>query len=218
VGETFFLPCVDGDTEFPHPRHALLEPNGLLAYGGDLSSQRLLKAYQQGIFPWFNEDEPILWWSPHPRMVLFPEKFHCSRSLQRFIKKTDYTCYWNRHFADVVRHCAAPRKHQPETWISPDMQQAYLQLFEQGHAFCVEIEYAGQLAGGLYGVKGHHSLFGESMFSSQLNGSKIALFEVCKTMLADGINILDCQVYSEHLATLGAELIDRRQFLQLIRS
>ena len=216
MGQTFFLPCVDGDVEFPHPRHALIEPNGLLAYGGDLSSQRLLLAYQQGIFPWFNADEPILWWSPHPRMVLFPEKFHCSRSLQRFINKTDYHCYWNRDFKTVIQQCAAPRVQQSETWISENMQQAYLKLFQQGHAFCVEIEYDGQLAGGLYGIKGQHALFGESMFSTRTNGSKIALLEVCRHMRAEHIKILDCQVYSEHLATLGAELIERKKFLQLI--
>ena len=217
MGHGYFLPCVDGDVDFPDPRRALLEPNGLLAYGGDLTSTRLLKAYHQGIFPWFNEDEPILWWSPNPRMVLFPDHFHCSRSLRRFLNNTNYQCYWNRDFATVIQHCAAPRKQQPETWITSDMQQAYTKLFEQGHAFCVEIEYEGRLAGGLYGIQTSHALFGESMFSTQLNGSKIALLEVCNRMRRESIQVLDCQVYSEHLETMGAQLIDRRLFLQLIK-
>lgn len=213
-----YIPCVDGGVTFPHPSQALTEPDGLLAYGGDLSIKRLTLAYHWGIFPWFNPGEPILWWSPNPRMVIYPENFHISRSLKRFIKKNQYSHYWNRNFMRVIKHCAAPRDSQTGTWISSEMQNAYCDMFKSGNAFCLEIEYNGQLAGGIYGIKSTNVYFGESMFSTQTNGSKIALMLLCQKMQANNIKLLDCQIYSSHLESLGAQLITRELLIKTIQT
>ena len=203
---------MDGKKQFPPVEEALSEPNGLLAFGGDLSVKTLINAYRHGIFPWFSNQEPILWWSPNPRMVLFPEKIHLSRSFKRALKKTSYQVFYNRNFEAVINACAETRKDGNGTWITEEMKLAYIELYKQGVAHCLEIEIDGQLAGGIYGVALENIFYGESMFSRQTNGSKFALFELCKYLEGHDYKILDCQAYSEHLETMGAQLIPLREF------
>jgi leucyl/phenylalanyl-tRNA--protein transferase len=206
------LPCVDGNIAFPDVKHALKEPDGLLCFGGDLSIHRLISAYQQGIFPWYSSDEPILWWSPSERMVLFPKQLKVSKSLQKAINKHQPEFYFNRDFSTVINNCAhIPRKDRG-TWIHAEMIAAYETLFHAGHAFCLEVEIGGQLVGGIYGVKTGHIYCGESMFSLQTNGSKYAMFGLCQTMEKANIKLLDCQIHNPHLAFMGAGLISRRAF------
>ncbi|MCF6287638.1 MAG: leucyl/phenylalanyl-tRNA--protein transferase [Proteobacteria bacterium] len=168
------------------------------------------------MFPWFNQGDPIQWWSPSQRMVLFPDKFHLSRSLKKHIRYTQYSIHVNRDFESVIQHCSLPRSYQPETWITETMQKAYTKLFKQGHAFCLEIEFDGQLAGGIYGVKLAEVYCGESMFSTKSNGSKYALMALCQHMTEQNIPILDCQLYNPHLESMGAELISREQFVRYL--
>lgn len=208
----FYLPSMDGRDEFPPVDEALSEPNGLLAFGGDLAPETLIKAYSHGIFPWFSDNEPILWWSPNPRMVLFPEKIHISRSFKKALKKTKYAVYFDRNFETVIEHCAATRKDGQGTWITKEMKQAYIRLFKMGIAHSLEVEINGELAGGIYGVALKNIFFGESMFSLVTNGSKFALYELCNYLLKNNYKILDCQAYSEHLDTMGAELIPIQRF------
>lgn len=199
---------------FPDPRRAMRDPNGLLAIGGDLSPERLLRAYAQGIFPWFNPDEPILWWCPDPRAVLAPRQFHTSRSLARRLRKPDFSVTLNHAFRDVLEACSAPRTRSRGTWLSSEMKQAYFQLHALGHAQSVEIWRQGQLVGGVYGVSLGRMFFGESMFSRMPDGSKIALYFLCQQLVARNYELLDCQVSSPHLATLGAVELPREEFLQ----
>ena len=212
------LPCVDGDTDFPNPELALTEPDGLLCYGGDLSQQRLLAAYQRGIFPWYTAGEPILWWSPKSRMVLFPEKIHISKSLRKAMRKLAPEFYIDRDFARVINHCASVDRPDHGTWIHPEMIAAYQRLFKAGQAFCIEVEVNQQLVGGLYGVKAGKVWCGESMFSLQSNGSKMAMVGLCNHLKAEQIKLLDCQLHNHHLDSMGAELIDRHQFMQYLES
>jgi leucyl/phenylalanyl-tRNA--protein transferase len=207
---------MDGKDNFPVIEEALSEPNGLLAFGGDLSIERLVKAYSHGIFPWYSDQEPILWWAPDPRMVLYPGNFHISKSLNRFLKKTPYQVHFNRNFESVIDICSETRKDGLGTWITDEMKQAYIELHKQGKAHCLEIDIAGKLAGGIYGVALDTVFYGESMFSRQANGSKIALLELCKYMLKNDYQILDCQVHSNHIESLGAELIPMRVFKKFL--
>ncbi len=216
--QPILLPCLDEAENFPAVHMALKEPNGLLAYGGDLSEARLLKAYRRGIFPWYNPGEEILWWSPDPRTVLYPNALHLSRRLQRSLRASDHRVHWNRDFAGVMRHCAARRKGQSGTWISTQMLQAYQRLFDRGHAFCLEIETDRGLAGGIYGVHIGRMLFGESMFSAQTNGSKLALYELTRWMLRNDHPLLDCQVDSAHLRSLGALSLPRAEFVRAVQA
>lgn len=193
------------------------DPNGLLAIGGDLSSERLLRAYAQGIFPWFNPDEPILWWCPDPRAVLDPRQFHTSRSLARRLRKPDFALTLNHAFRQVLEACAAPRTRSRGTWLSAEMKQAYFQLHALGHAHSIEVWHNGTLAGGVYGVALGRAFFGESMFSRIEDGSKIALHYLCKQIAAWGYELLDCQVCSPHLVTLGAIELPREEFLVQLR-
>jgi len=202
---------------FPDPEHALKEPDGLLAIGGDLSSERLLLAYRQGIFPWYSEGEPILWWSPDPRWVIFPGRLHISRSLQKILSRQPFTFTSNQAFADVIKACSEPRAKQAGTWITPEMQQAYLQLHEQGFAQSLECWQGDQLVGGIYGVVLGRCFFGESMFSRVSNASKAVMVELDSRLQARNFVLLDCQVRSAHLLSMGAEEISRREFLQYIR-
>ncbi len=212
------LPCVDGATAFPATDSALTDPDGLLCFGGDLSTARLIQAYQQGIFPWYTAGEPILWWCPSERMVLYPEQLHLSRSLRKNINKQQPSFHLNRDFGTVIKHCAhIPRKDRG-TWIHAEMITAYSQLFEQGHAFCLEAEVDGQLVGGIYGVKTPAVWCGESMFSLQSNGSKLAMYGLCQHMQQQGIDLLDCQLHNPHLASMGAQLIGRSTFLNILAS
>ncbi len=197
---------------FPSPELALREPNGLLALGGDLTAPRLLAAYQQGIFPWFNPGEMILWWSPDPRAVLFPEDLHISRSMRRFIRHCPYRFTLNHAFADVISACATERDEG--TWIGRDVQQAYCQLHALGHAHSLEVWLENELVGGLYGVAVGAVFCGESMFSRADNASKSALMVFCHHFTQHGGELIDCQVLNAHTASLGAVEIPRNFFLQ----
>ena len=203
----------DPPESFPPVERALQDPPGLLAAGGDLSSARLLAAYQRGIFPWFSPGQPVLWWSPDPREVLFPKEFNCSRSLARSLRVRGYHCGMDQAFAAVIDACAAPRPHSPGTWITPEMRAAYCLLHERGIAHSVEVHHAGRLVGGLYGVRIGRVFCGESMFSRETDASKAALHALVGQCLADGTVLIDCQVPSAHLRTLGSRPISRAQFL-----
>jgi leucyl/phenylalanyl-tRNA--protein transferase len=215
----YSLPWLSPDSlGFPDPRTALREPNGLLAAGGDLSPERLLIAYSMGIFPWFNEGEPILWWSPDPRTVLFPGEVHISRSLAKLLKKQPFSFTCNHCFAEVIEACAQPRAGQPGTWITDTMKSAYLSLHQLGHAHSLECWRDGQLVGGIYGVLMNNCFFGESMFSRVDNASKALLVEVDRYYLQQQqFRLLDCQVSSAHLLSMGAVEIPRSRFIQLIQ-
>lgn len=201
---------------FPSPNLALKEPNGLLAFGGDLSPERLLLAYEQGIFPWFNEDEPPLWWSPAPRMVLYPADIKISRSLNKRLKREEFQVSFDTCFAKVINQCAISRQATTGTWISADIQTAYNQLHQQGYAHSVEVWQDKQLVGGLYGLALGGIFFGESMFSQVSDASKIALVKLSQHLQQQGFSLIDCQVYSDHLASLGAAEISRELFLQTL--
>ena len=193
------------------------EPPGLLAAGGDLKPARLLAAYERGVFPWYSAQQPILWWSPDPRMVLFPEEFHCSRSLSKTLRNGAYTSRVDGDFGATIRACAAPRRSGPDTWLNPDMIASYEQLHELGFAHSVETHRAGQLVGGLYGIALGGVFFGESMFSLERDASKVALARLVEECRARDIRVIDCQVASGHLASLGAREVSRAQFVALLR-
>jgi leucyl/phenylalanyl-tRNA--protein transferase len=210
------IPWLTSDLSFPPQELALIEPNGLLALGGDLSCKRLIQAYSKGIFPWFNEDEPILWWSPDPRMVLFPAELKISRSLRKALQKHDYEISVDRSFDQVIAACAMPRRNQSGTWISSGMIKAYRELHRMGYAHSVETWMDGNLAGGLYGVALGRVFFGESMFSRTTNASKIAFVHLVKQLTRWRFGIIDCQMKTAHLASLGAREIPRTQFTRTV--
>lgn len=200
--------------EFPKPHLALEEPDGLLAVGGDLHPDRLLAAYKQGIFPWFSDDQPILWWSPNPRCILLPEQLVISRSMKKVIKRGDYQVTINQAFSEVMQHCAAPRDDQNGTWITSEMHHAYSNLHQQGHAHSAECWYQGELVGGLYGIAIGRVFFGESMFSKRSNASKTAFITLVQQLISWDYQLIDCQVHTNHLESLGAIEIPRELFLQ----
>ncbi|MEL6200450.1 MAG: leucyl/phenylalanyl-tRNA--protein transferase [Pseudomonadota bacterium] len=202
--------------DFPDPESALDEPNGLLAAGGDLAVERLLAAYQRGIFPWYSEGQPILWWSPDPRMVLRPADFHASRSLRRTLRRGDWSFTTNRDFEGVIDACAESRPGQEGTWITPAMRRAYIDLHQAGWAHSVEVCLDGQLAGGVYGVAIDGAFFGESMFHRLTDASKLALWYLCTLLERDGFAVLDCQMHTAHLETLGATNLSRQMFCELL--
>jgi len=210
--------------DFPNVETALLEPNGLLAAGGDLSSERLLEAYRKGIFPWYGEGQPILWWSPDPRMVLVPSEVHVSRKMRSFIRKSKdvYELRFNTAFEQVVKSCAAPRSYSDDTWITDEMFNAYCELHTQGHAHCLEVwNVSGEsekLIAGIYGIAIGKLFFGESMFSLETNTSKLAFIALAKHLNHWGYELLDGQVESEHLRSLGCGLISREQFSVILGS
>ena len=212
----FLLDPDDPAAPFPPVEQAEIEPNGLLAVGGDLSSERLLNAYRQGIFPWYSKGQPILWWSPDPRTVLFPQKLKISRSLSKTLRNKAFSVSFDQEFEAVVAACAAPRQHEEGTWITREMTRAYSELHKLGHAHSVEVWSQGELAGGLYGVSMGRVFFGESMFSAQRDGSKIALVFLANKLLDWGYRMIDCQVYSPHLISLGAEEISRALFCRYL--
>jgi len=201
------------DLTFPPVEQA--SPEGLLAIGGDLKPERLLEAYRHGIFPWYNEEQPILWWSPDPRTVLFPEKLHISRSLKRSLRPRLFTVTFDTCFLDVVQHCADPRPQYPEggTWITPAMVEAYSTLHEQGYAHSVETWQEGSLVGGVYGVAIGGAFFAESMFTKVNDASKVALVSLVRQLQTWGFRIVDCQQSSPHVMRLGAEEIPRAEFV-----
>jgi leucyl/phenylalanyl-tRNA--protein transferase len=212
-----WLSALDAPEWFPPLDQALEEPAGLLAAGGDLSPARLVAAYARGIFPWYSPGQPVLWWSPDPRAVLFPEEFHCSRSLARTIRSGEFSVSDDRDFAAVIDGCAAPRAASPGTWITSDMRAAYLELHRLGHAHSVEVWRGGELAGGLYGVRLGEVFFGESMFSRARDASKVALAHLVSMCLRNNVAVIDCQLPSRHLASLGVRCIPRSQFESLLR-
>ena len=197
--------------------HALLEPPGLLAAGGDLSPVRLLAAYERGVFPWYSAQQPILWWSPDPRMVLFPREFKCSRSLRKTLRNGPYTTRADHAFGATIRACAAPRRGGPDTWLNKDMIASYEQLHELGFSHSIETYEAGRLAGGLYGIQLGQVFFGESMFSIGRDASKVALARLIQECRARDIQLVDCQVASSHLASLGAREVSRDRFVALLQ-
>jgi leucyl/phenylalanyl-tRNA--protein transferase len=202
---------------FPDTSTALDEPDGLLAAGGDLSPERLVAAYKQGVFPWFSQEDPILWWSPNPRCVLFPEKVHISRSMRKHLKKGCYRVTFDEAFIQVIQACASTREETTGTWISPEMQEAYIELHQQGIAHSVEVWENEQLIGGLYGLGIGKLFFGESMFSFRASASKIAFIALCQQLKAWGYPLIDCQVHNDHLESLGATTIPRDEFIHYIR-
>lgn len=208
------IPWLDSADAFPPLEMALTEPSGLLCAGGDLSPQRLLLAYQQGIFPWYSSGEPILWWSPDPRMVLFPSEFRISRSLQKTLRAGKYEVRLDSSFAAVIRACAkTPRNGQNGTWITPEMQAAYARLHDLGFAHSVETWIDGALVGGLYGLAIGKMFYGESMFSHKTDASKIALAHLARYLAENGFDLIDCQMNTPHLASLGAREIPRSEFI-----
>jgi leucyl/phenylalanyl-tRNA--protein transferase len=200
------------------PSVELSEANGLLAVGGDLAPERLIMAYGQGIFPWFGDDEPILWWSPDPRLVVFPAKLHVSRSMRQILKQKIFAVTYDRCFREVITACRLSRRGERETWITEPMVDAYCRLYEQGIAHSVEAWHHGELAGGLYGVALGGCFFGESMFTRVSNASKAAFITLIRALQARGFLLIDCQVDSPHLQSLGAELMPRKIFLDIMTS
>jgi leucyl/phenylalanyl-tRNA--protein transferase len=203
------------DLVFPHP--SLAREDGLLAVYGDLSPQRLLLAYSNGIFPWFSEDEPILWWSPDPRFIIYPKDIKVSHSMKKLLKKNTYKITFDTCFRDVIFNCGNTRK-ESGTWITNDMIEAYCKLHELGFAHSVEAWHDDKLVGGLYGLSIGKCFFGESMFSTMSNSSKAAFITLCKLLEEKGYIMVDCQVYTEHLESLGAISISRHEFLQLVKN
>lgn len=202
---------------FPPVEQALLKPNGLLAAGGNLSAHRLLEAYQHGIFPWFNTGEPILWWSPNPRMVLIPAEFKISRSLRKTLRNKRYEVRTDSAFEQVMRACAAPRHGQAGTWIHEDMITAYTELHQMGVAHSVEVWMNDNLVGGLYGISIGHMFYGESMFSRTTDASKIALAHLTAQLQRWSYGMIDCQMNTPHLASLGAREIPRAEFMHRLK-
>jgi leucyl/phenylalanyl-tRNA--protein transferase len=207
------LTWLDTDSHFPNVAKALHEPNGLLAAGAELSPERLLTAYRAGIFPWFSPGDPILWWSPDPRMVLIPERFKLSRSLAKTLRNTRYEVRFDHAYEQVMRACAAPREADSGTWISAEMVATYCELHRRGYAHSVEVWQEGELVGGLYGVALGRMFFGESMFSAIPNGSKIALAYLSRQLSRWQFGMIDCQMHTPHLASLGAQLMARDEFI-----
>jgi len=213
----FWLDPGDPDIDFPDVELALKEPDGLLAIGGDLSVPRLLQAYRQGIFPWYGPGQPILWWSPDPRLVLYPERLHVSHSLAKLLRKNTFEVTLDTAFESVVQACAGPRANDSGTWITPEMKQAYVELHQQGHAHSVECWQADRLAGGLYGVAVGRVFFGESMFAAVSDASKVALARLAQQLAHREFHLIDCQVHTRHLVTLGANTMSRNEFVYRLR-
>ena len=206
----------DHNVVFPPPQYALMEPDGLLAIGGNLGVETLLTAYRQGIFPWFNDDDPILWWSPSARMVFKPGDLHRSRSLNKVIRKEVYQITFDHDFVGVIAGCAEPRTYSKDTWITGDMQVAYNNLHQSGHAHSVEVWDGEELIGGLYGLAIGKVFFGESMFSRRSNASKLAVAALSQRLENWGFGMMDCQIHNPHLESLGAKLISRDEYLKII--
>src|SRR3954453_2496751 len=213
------MPIYRLGTEPVFPPPELAEPEGVLAIGGDLSAERLMAAYRNGIFPWFEAGGPILWWSPDPRLVLFPDELRITRRLARTIRQGRFETRYDTAFAQVIRACAeTPRDHEDGTWITPEMQRAYIRLHELGHAHSMESWRDGELVGGIYGVSVGRVFCGESMFHHETDASKVALAALVERLKPGGVDLIDCQVASQHLLSLGAREISRAEFLRHLKS
>lgn len=200
---------------FPPVEEAL--PDGLLAIGGDLCTERLLLAYESGIFPWYDDETP-LWWCPDPRFVLFPDKLKVSKSMKQLLRKDAYSFTTNKAFEQVIQNCQqAPRPGQYGTWINEDIIAAYTELHRMGYAHSAEVWQNNELVGGLYGIRMGNMFFGESMFSKQSNASKYAFIKYIQQLQGEGVQLIDCQVYTEHLESLGAEMIPRKDFVEMLK-
>ncbi|WP_428353390.1 leucyl/phenylalanyl-tRNA--protein transferase [Methyloprofundus sp.] len=203
--------------EFPPVNLALSEPDGLLAVGGCLSTQRIINAYSRGIFPWYSDADPILWWSPDPRLIIFPEKLHISKSLQKTLRKQHFQISFDTAFADVIKACASPRSQESGTWLTAAMQAAYIRLHREGYAHSVEAWHDDKLVGGLYGIAVGQVFFGESMFHHKTDASKVAFVSLVQQLNDWGYQLIDCQVHTQHLISLGAEEITRTRFCSLLK-
>lgn len=211
------IPWLGSEPVFPADERALHEPNGLLAAGGELSPPWLLAAYRRGIFPWYSEGEPILWWSPDPRLVLVPGEFHISHSLRKTLHRRRFEVRADTDFVAVLRGCAAPRTPEPGTWITPAMQAAYLRMHELGHAHSVECWREDRLVGGLYGMAIGRVFFGESMFAREADASKVALAHLARLLANRGYGMIDCQMTTAHLLSMGAREVSRARFTTALR-
>lgn len=209
------LPFLSEALWFPPVEKAAAD--GLLAYGGDLRIERLLLAYRSGIFPWFNQDEPPLWWCPDPRCVIFPNELYISKSMQQLLKRKAFSVTVNRNFAAVIQQCAATREEQEGTWITTDIEEAYTELHRLGYAVSIEAWQHDELVGGLYGIRIGNIFFGESMFSKVSNASKYAFITYVQQLKKEGIVLIDCQIYTAHLESLGARMIPREEFMQIVK-
>jgi leucyl/phenylalanyl-tRNA--protein transferase len=212
------IPWLENKTPFPPVERALTHPNGLLAAGADLSPARLLDAYRHGVFPWYSDGEPILWWSPDPRMVLFTDELKVSRSLAKSVRNKGFEVRFDTAFGAVVQACAEPRNGQAGTWITDEMRAAYLRLHRLGHAHSAETWREGILLGGLYGVSIGRMFFGESMFARTTDASKVALVALVQELRGRGGSMIDCQMDTRHLASLGARPIQRAEFLRKVEA
>jgi leucyl/phenylalanyl-tRNA--protein transferase len=209
------LPHFDENTNIPFPQVNSSTPEGIVAVGGNLSPGMLLSAYRQGIFPWFSEGDPVVWWSPDPRCVLFPDEIHISRSMKKVLKRERFRISLDTRFQDVITACReAPRRGQDGTWITGEMRKAYIELHRLGYAHSIEVWDWERLAGGLYGVALGSCFFAESMFSSVTNGSKVALIRLSQILDKWGFDLIDCQLYSPHLERMGARQIPREEFIE----
>ena len=213
-----WLNPTDSPSNFPDVETALTEPDGLLAAGGDLSSERILAAYSSGIFPWYEEGQPILWWSPDPRCVMRPDDYHVSRRLRQYAHSSTFTLTFNQAFADVIRACAGERRSEQGTWITSDMIAAFEKLHADGWAHSVEIWDESELVGGIYGMCIGRIFFGESMFSHRDNASKFGMIALSRTLSKHDFALLDCQVQSQHLVSLGATTLARSEFTAILRT
>ena len=210
--EFYITPLSNHFIVFPNPRYASNE--GLLAYGGDLSSSRLLLAYQKGIFPWYTEDDPILWWSPNPRLLLYPHKFKLRKSFRRVLRSGKFSVTFDQNFREIIQRCATiTREGQEATWILPEMMRAYIGLHDEGFAHSVEVYLDGKLVGGLYGIAQGRAFFGESMFSEVSDASKVAFKALSDVLGSRGYDFIDCQMKTNHMMALGAEVVERDIFL-----
>ncbi len=213
--DCYILPLSKDSSEFPDPR--LASDEGLLAYGGDLSFHRLLAAYKKGIFPWYSKGDPILWWSPNPRLLLYPDKFKVRKSFRRVLRSGKFTVTFDERFSDVIKYCATvPREGQNSSWIVKEMIEAYIRLHEEGFAHSVEVYKEGELVGGLYGIAFGKAFFGESMFSLVTDASKVAFKALSDVLGRRGYDFIDCQMKTDHMIGLGAEVIERDIFLDIL--
>ena len=199
---------------FPDPR--LAEEDGLLAFGGDLSTERLLLAYSNGIFPWYNEGEPVMWWCPQERYIIRPENIHVSHSMKKFMRKHDVKVVLNRDFKDTIHRCRIKREFNEGTWITDEMEEAYCRLNKEGYAVSIDSFVDGELAGGLYGVSFGKCFFGESMYSESANGSKLALVGLADIMRKKEMRMIDCQFHTDHLESMGGEKISYEEYMSIV--